>query len=302
MAVVAGPRPETTAAPALTVLRWGPQARQALAAGATGQVVALFDNSFYLSCGAALVCVAGRDLGNGPLNIAAAGPSGAPVVAGLRTGARVVLDCDRAAPWDPPPPGPYGDPAARRRAWEIFCNYAFDNAPADGLGRLIVGGGEGPVLRRASESVRLLSAWLARVSVGQPALRTDEGRAAIALLGLGPGLTPSGDDYLGGLLIALHGLGQGHAAGALSAAIRPRAPARTTPVSLAHLRAAMNGVGGEAAHRVFNALVEGDVDGLPGRLTALGRIGHTSGWDAMAGIAAACGAGFGDPWICGIKR
>jgi hypothetical protein len=100
------------------------------------------------------------------------------------------------------------------------------------------------------------------------------------LIGLGPGLTPSGDDALGGAAIALHAFGYTARADELGAFIRERAPGRTSDISLAHLRAAANGEGAAAFHDALRDLVTG------GDFASLDRIGASSGWDAMDGAIA----------------
>ncbi|MGH3320030.1 MAG: DUF2877 domain-containing protein [Streptosporangiaceae bacterium] len=118
---------------------------------------------------------------------------------------------------------------------------------------------------------------------------------ARALVGLGPGLTPSGDDVLVGLLAALRWLGQGLLDGGtpggeeavaladtLAAAVAPDADARTTPLAATLLRCA---AGGQAAGELSDVL-----RGLAGRsplppaVDGLLATGHTSGADTAWGI------------------
>jgi hypothetical protein len=107
--------------------------------------------------------------------------------------------------------------------------------------------------------------------------------AATRLLGLGPGLTPSGDDFLGGLLIALRLLNRDDLAARLWAGLEAAAMRRSVELSVAHLGAAAAGRGGAALHAALNALVTGRADDLPAVLERIDAIGHTSGWDALAG-------------------
>ena len=69
----------------------------------------------------------------------------------------------------------------------------------------------------------------------------------------------------------------------LYAAIAEAAPTATSPISAAFLRAAAEGLGCEALHAAIAAILEGQADAVADRVEALGRIGHTSGWDALAG-------------------
>ena len=108
--------------------------------------------------------------------------------------------------------------------------------------------------------------------------------AAVGLLGLGPGLTPSGDDFVGGLLIALRELGLSSLADRIGERVVFESAERTNTISAAHLRWAARGQGSEALHDTFRALrghSEGDLDES---LTTLAGVGHCSGWDALAGI------------------
>ena len=55
---------------------------------------------------------------------------------------------------------------------------------------------------------------------------------------------------------------------------------RTSPISASFLRAAAAGHIGENLHMMVAAIVSGDADAA---VAAAARIGHTSGWDALAG-------------------
>jgi hypothetical protein len=61
----------------------------------------------------------------------------------------------------------------------------------------------------------------------------------------------------------------------------------TNAISRAHLAAAARGLGGAAVHGILNDLLTGKSDALAARLAAIDRIGHTSGWDALAGAVVA---------------
>jgi len=103
------------------------------------------------------------------------------------------------------------------------------------------------------------------------------------LIGLGPGLTPSGDDFLGGVLIALSLVHRQDIAALLYADLCPRLLARTGPISRTHLAAASAGQGLETLHLAINSVIEGNVEMIPTRLHHVDQIGSSSGWDALAG-------------------
>jgi hypothetical protein len=114
----------------------------------------------------------------------------------------------------------------------------------------------------------------------------------LPLIGLGPGLTPSGDDYLCGIMIALTHTKGASLRNRLWQALEPHVSERTGDISLAHLAAAAEGFGSAALHDLLAAIVEGSSEAVPEALRAVTAIGHTSGWDALAGVASALRATF----------
>jgi hypothetical protein len=108
----------------------------------------------------------------------------------------------------------------------------------------------------------------------------NEGTPLDTLIGLGPGLTPAGDDFVGGAMIALRvcGTTAGHAALAdrIAAWALPLARTNTNRISRAHLECAAAGEGHEALHDLLCSFEKK-------HLERLARIGHTSGLDAAAG-------------------
>jgi hypothetical protein len=137
------------------------------------------------------------------------------------------------------------------------------NGPATPLARLA-----GPALQRLREAT---------------ARGDGEGcmEAATALVGLGPGLTPSGDDCLVGWLTALRVAGPEprRLADAVGPGLLARAAGRTSPLSLAFLAAA---AAGHVAVSVRRFVLQPDATGLDGLLG----LGETSGADLLAGYLA----------------
>jgi hypothetical protein len=229
-------------------------AREALAGG-EGEVCAVFRRSFYLRCpGERYACAGDASLGHGPLNVLLTA-SGLPAL-----GERVRVSLGNAALWQPPPPEKIVDLGLLRET-------ARNRIPAEGLGCLVIGAHNG-LSGHALPALEALERWL----VGN-ALAAE----AEALIGLGPGLTPSGDDYFGGMLVALRLSGRGMQADGLWRWLQPRLKERTSAISAAHLRAAAAGEAHEALHDVLS----GDLD-----LNKIDAIGHCSGWDALAGAVA----------------
>ncbi|WP_283133690.1 DUF2877 domain-containing protein [Rhizohabitans arisaemae] len=116
--------------------------------------------------------------------------------------------------------------------------------------------------------------------------------AAERLVGLGPGLTPSGDDMISGLLMTLRVFGGACPGGLpavkladwLGAAVTYDARTRTTPISATMLHCAARGQGSPEVR----AVLRGAAGLLPlePAMRKLLLIGHTSGADLAWGILA----------------
>jgi hypothetical protein len=109
--------------------------------------------------------------------------------------------------------------------------------------------------------------------------------------GLGPGLTPSGDDFLGGLFFAAHFLHRAYpksfpGAEADGSDFLDWARTRTHPISYAVFSDLVMGHGPEPLHELAGNLVrgrEGPVQSVDAAVR-VSRIGHSSGWDMLAGF------------------
>ena len=226
-----------------------------------GEVRTIFHRSYYVAfAGGRYACVADPSVGRGPLNA---------LVDDFRLPALTApIELSVAARWKPPPmpPNPIDIGA---------LEYAARNrVPREGFGCLIVGA-HNSLSGHAQPALDAIERWL----IGN-ALDDD----VQMLIGLGPGLTPSGDDYLGGLLIALHALDRRPQAQGLWRWLEPRLK-RTSAISAAHLAAAAAGEGHEALHACLEALASRNADWAK-TLDQVANVGHVSGWDALAGIAA----------------
>lgn len=121
--------------------------------------------------------------------------------------------------------------------------------------------------------------------VGRAIARGDDEGAALAarsLVGMGPGLTPSGDDALVGVEAALHALGH-PSAGFLAAALAD-VDERTTAVSAVLLSHASRGEFTERIHRLLGALLVGRAQALPAAVRRAVAWGATSGADGVSGV------------------
>jgi len=119
----------------------------------------------------------------------------------------------------------------------------------------------------------------------------DMGRNGRQIIGLGPGLTPSGDDFLAGLITAGVVLSQawpklkGIAEKMAEMTLR-EASGQTTAVSMAMLEDARHGEMSEPMKSFLEiVLVSGDMKRIPGLLEEILSIGASSGEDQLNGLA-----------------
>jgi hypothetical protein len=270
----------------------GIEAQRALGAAVRGEVAAVFRNSFYVRFGDDWACFGSAAIGRGPLNV----PLG-----GALPDWRSAVDV--------------GSPASARRGALDLPGYAIalDDAPvwapgvhpssncdsrADGLSALsqwlpatLPTGGLAALLRQhippltcvektAWPAVDVLSSWAALpVEDNTPPPLP----AVLALLGLGPGLTPSGDDFLAGFAVALRAVGKGARATALARVIGGNEHL-TSDLSAAHLRAAISCGLSENLDKLLGALLMGRREAIEADIGRLCADSHYSPWDALAGI------------------
>jgi len=169
----------------------------------------------------------------------------------------------------------------------------------DGFGALLVARRPAFPLDHATESARCFLEACSR----------DDAPVAAAigerLLGLGPGLTPAGDDLIGGAFFArrlVAGIVHTDALGPIpappattspaawleaAAVIRARAPERTHRISAALLADLLEGEGYAPLHDLTLALMRSDATAALDAAVRLVRIGHSSGWDILTGFLGA---------------
>lgn len=111
---------------------------------------------------------------------------------------------------------------------------------------------------------------------------TDRVASACGMIGLGGGLTPSGDDCLVGMLLAFSAAGQDECFARLAAGVQ-KAAARTNDISRAYLLCACRREFGEALHQLLYAAQEAQP--LQEPIDAALRVGHSSGLDTLNGLA-----------------
>ncbi len=222
---------------------------------------------------------------------------------GLRTGQQVILDrrriripaCDididlsRAAGWSPRLPAT--DPHLAQARWRVRAREVRSLVAAavrarpgsrDGLGDLIDHDRHAPLRPVARLAAPRLERLAAAVRDADPSAA---GMAAESLVGLGPGLTPSGDDALVGLAAAVTAMA---APGTLDATFLRRAvdtaPTRTTAVSSTFLRHAAAGEFSGGLHGLMAALIGPDPSDVRSAIERSVAFGATSGADTLLGV------------------
>lgn len=287
------------------VLDMGRPARDRLASSRCWTAIARFRRSLYLRGeNGEIVCLCNASIDPGPLNVRCAlprmidwrdldaGPAETVEIEdeSLRFGRRVRFCFGRARVWKPARAG--GLCKATPARVDAVIEAAAERAPNAGLGAAFRLQRSSSPHRRSPNSDGLLAAakpalaalarWLGDACAARES-RTLPPPQALGLVGLGPGLTPSGDDYLGGLMIGLRAVNRHDLATAIARLVLPVARRQTGAISHAHLVCAAEGQAGAALHRTVAAMAgTGPFDVGP-CLDAVARMGATSGWDALAG-------------------
>lgn len=204
------------------------------------------------------------------------------------------MDAAATIPWRAPQPGlVLGLDALPARIDSVFSS--MDLSGARGFGLFI------PQILRPSRAVPagqlpaaaaeiLLHARPLVLGLARACLEQDGHQAvknADALVGLGEGLTPSGDDLLGGLFFALRTLQTIYGCPDFidPQPIVERYAAQTNRISYTLLKDLALGHGLAPLHEIVNGLLGGrhpaEIDPLINELT---RTGHSTGWDLLAGL------------------
>jgi hypothetical protein len=272
----------------------GIEAHRALSVSSRGRVAAVFTNSCYIRFARGWACLGGSTLGRGPLNVPCTGAPhdwrgviapGSPVRVHSEAlelcGHVIGLDAELWAPAPRPP-----STCTSRAAGVAALSRALPSSlPDGGLAGLLRPqlGSRTPVETAAWPAVQALARWAAlpEENEAEPPLH-----AVCTLLGLGPGLTPSGDDFLAGFLVALRAIGQSPRSTAMARMIDDHGSLLTSDLSTAHLHAA--GVAGlsEALEYLLVAILAGERAAIEAKLIGLSASPHHSPWDALAGMVA----------------
>jgi len=229
-------------------------AREVLEAGGRGTVAAVFSKAAYLRLPAGLVALCTTEVPSGPVH--ARGPF---PIHRLAAGQAVTVDGSVA-----------GVELAGARVWR---GELPDLADVD-LG----------IFDRAPASA--LAAYPERVARGVEHLAAGDLAGVVeALSGLGPGLTPAGDDALAGILLVAGSHDR-------AAAVEAAAQAMTNDIARAFLAWAARGQSIEPVHRLLAAT---DPKQVGSALADLLRFGHSSGADLLFGLRVGLGVRIATP-------
>ncbi len=281
----------------------------ALRPGVFGRIIALFRRSFYAeTVRSDILCVASSTLQPGPLNLLCdftdqidqcfpglqQGDLAHCHGDALEIGELWSIRLDEARIWKPQAihlPVRVEVLArgldALRRLRRDLADGATDGGQLVRAGQLIraghCGGSPAAVQMASDRPIADLREWLTH-SLAQGAAARQPPNSVRGLLGLGPGLTPSGDDFLGGVMLALVAIGYRSLAQPVETLVLASARERTNAISAAHLRSAAHGEGSAAIHGLLAAVCGQSKRSIGVWVREVDQIGHTSGWDMVAGI------------------
>ncbi len=251
------------------VLAIGAKARAALerSGGAAAPLAAFPDAPYYEAAG---------EIGWVGSRLPAMHPRAVVTAAPVARGGIVRFGALPGETWSPRLPPPSTATAAA--AAELAARIGELGAPR-GFGALLTGSTPAFPLDLAVPRVRALAA----------AYRTDDAggvlRASRTLLGLGGGLTPSGDDLAGGALFGrLLVAADAELWRAVGATLATEAERASHVISAALLADLASGASFAPLHAVADALARGDVDAALEAARVLAALGHSSGWDMLAGL------------------
>lgn len=259
------------------------------------RVHSVFDRVVNLeAAGGELFTLAARGSDNAPhtaiVDIAGFGATGIAVgdpITGvaqdIHVGSRVVVQWAAAPTWQARLPEYAGADACLRVQLRAARSYLALHGARGGMAGQ--GGAQGTFADEVSAALEqrsnLLLAALARKRFA------DACRHANSMLGLGPGLTPSGDDFLVGLFAVLNVAGSpchGWLGGGTQVLLH--AGQATNAISLAALTTAARGLVRESIAALIDSLMHGTPATLVEPLQRVLAMGATSGADMVAGILA----------------
>lgn len=309
-------RPTLTPPTELRALRIAPRARAALRDGSNWKLLSSHRRALnFIDAAGRLLSLTQERIRMGPFSIEVEsippGPTfddrAQPITMAMVAEARVqrgglTIDLTSAANWDPQP----GWPRLAAIPWQsdflpLLLNRLRASAPPESLAcvlsdqslltlhprdRGLAGGSKSS--GRLQELPQSAAAQFATRLVQEVAARDHHAAAsaAAALAGMGSGLTPSGDDFLIGVMFGVQSAMSSVDAMAFTHVLYRSSIGRTNRISEAWLSAAAEGEAIQAWHDLVDGLSFSSLRSVDQACCALIRLGHTSGADALAGFVA----------------
>ena len=292
--------PKTTSERKIQIISIGIMAARALVSSPIWRVLSVYDRSFYCIDDAEnIICVALNGIGRGPFTLLCSGNERFPAeilksikhftLAGDRfvaEGSDLILDLNNASTWEEcllDLREDQRDWLERDLAW--LAQRASLSAPQESLSWLIpdfMFGCGGDLREKNKRISSLLHERVSRVT--KNFAMTGRARGLDQLIGLGYGLTPSGDDFLAGVVMGFHKMQKHRQAILLARHLYSKAQGKTTTISLAFYRALADGRVAEP-YLLFLDMIGRKEDAQREHLfNRLTHFGGTSGWDTLAGI------------------
>lgn len=280
--------------------------------GKNPRILAVFEHSCYAGAGPNLLfCLGLPTIGKGPLNLLLGlspgttfdrlgfrkGDSLSVENGFIRLGSQRIL-LKGAEVWTPPLARRWTVPVDGLRArLDSLASVAIFHPEPLGLG-LLMAFVHQPPGRRSIDTLpplaNLLFPFARQLVEGMLSENLDLMEdGARGLIGAGPGLTPSGDDFLGAFFAAIRAMGP--------SVYRPEfleqacsricrlAAGRTPMISESLLRCALEGAVSDALHDLISFVLSGDRsqgrDSFDSVMRKVTKRGHCSGWDTLAGMA-----------------
>jgi Protein of unknown function (DUF2877) len=283
--------------------------------GWTGEVMAVHPRSVYvMDEDDEIYAIVRQPLGNGPLNLVvpaepahlfnglALGTSLASTGTILGVGESITIGLDGAVVWESKAHGALAsDGALLDRVLAVLCREISQRAPAESLARLLPHLDDEDLPEPLEHVAHFPRSHALIGGLAESLAQRDRRRLKVvtsSLAGLGPGLTPAGDDFIAGVLLALAIVRARRGDPALNEIahllVETAAP-RTHEISAAYLRAAYDGQVSERWDPLLAALAAGEAEQITVAAAPVLATGETSGADMLAGFVVGFGALQGGP-------
>jgi hypothetical protein len=266
-----------------TVVEIGWRAAEVLAASPVARVLAPMRSSIYIVAAGEILWLGGPAEVKHPRAVLLSEP---PDTSAIAAGAWVSVPRWAVRAWRPGVPQCDVQGArALRRGGARLAEIARSLGNPAGFGAWLV---KTPLAFPLGGATKAADA-LARACAADDAAAAAD--ASLTMLGLGAGLTPSGDDFVGGAFFARAALARllGSEVPAWRRAattVREAAARSTTPIGVALLGDLLAGDGWAPLHDLAQGLASEDGTATLNAASRLTRLGHSSGWDLLAGFAA----------------